>query len=102
MERYLLIALKLYHKLLDFFLKENNMDIQTSSMGSLNHIQQSMQKNASNIASLTLASKDVLEGGVNGEKELIEMKQSEQNFSSVAKVIKAEDDIMGTLLDIKV
>ncbi len=78
------------------------MDIQTSSIGSLNNIQQSMQKNASALASLTLASKDVLEGGVNVEKELIEMKQSEQNFSSVAKVIKAEDDIMGTLLDIKV
>ncbi len=83
------------------------MDIQTSSIGSLNNIQQSMQKNASalaslTLASLTLASKDVLEGGVNVEKELIKMKQSEQNFSSVAKVIKAEDDIMGTLLDIKV
>jgi flagellar hook-associated protein FlgK len=73
------------------------MDIQASAMGGLNRIQQSIQNSAANIAS-----KEMYEGGVNVEKELIEMKQSEQNFSSVAKVIKAGDEMMGTLLDIKV
>ena len=73
------------------------MEIQSNAITALNGAHQSLLKSASNIAS-----KEFMQGNNLASKELIEMKQSEQNFSSVAKVIQAENDIMGTLLDIKV
>ncbi len=63
----------------------------------LNKSHQSIQNNASKIAS-----KESLEGTLNKEKEIVEMKQSELNFSAVAKVLKTENNMMGFLLDEKV
>ncbi len=73
------------------------MEIQSNALTGLNEAHQSLLESASNIAS-----KKVMQENYLASKDLIEMKQSEQNFSSVAKVVKAEDDTMGTLLDIKV
>jgi len=62
----------------------------------LQNSQRQVTQNASNIAS-----KDTLEGKSTITQDLIEMKDAGHSFNASAKVVKAEDEIMGTLLDIK-
>jgi len=68
-----------------------------NAVNELNKAYQDVQKSASNIAS-----KEAIEKDLSQEMELVNMKQSESNFSSIAKAVKAEDNMMGFLLDEKV
>jgi hypothetical protein len=68
-----------------------------NAVDGLNKAYQDVQKSAS-----TIASKEAIEKDISQESELVNMKQSELNFSSIAKVVKAEDNMMGFLLDEKV
>ena len=68
-----------------------------NAVNGLKEAYQDVQKSASHIAS-----KEAIENDLSQEIEIVNMKQSELNFASMAKVIKTEDNIMGFLLDEKV
>lgn len=68
-----------------------------NAVDGLKDVYQSIRHSASKIAST-----EAIQTAFAQEAEIVKMKQSELNFLSVAKVLKAEDDIMGILLDEKV
>jgi len=48
-----------------------------------------------------IASQEAQEGKTSLSQDLIKMKDAGHSFDASAKIISAEDEIMGTLLDIK-
>ncbi|MFK5986307.1 MAG: hypothetical protein QM479_12905 [Pseudomonadota bacterium] len=76
------------------------MEIGTSQFNAINSLNDSYLSVRDRAAKI--ASKESLDGMTNKEKDLIEMKQSESNFSAIAKVLKTENDMMGIFLDEKV
>ncbi len=67
---------------------------QFDAVNGLNNIYQSVRSGASKIAS-----EGALQGDIDQTTELVKIKQSELSFSSVAKVLKTENEILGTFLD---
>lgn len=63
-----------------------------------------LSHNYKNIRSsaVKIASKESMQGDSSKENEIVMMRQSELQFSAVAKAVKAESDLMGFLLDEKV
>lgn len=70
--------------------------ISSQGLSGLQNSQRQVSQNAANIAS-----KDTLEGKSDVSQDLIEMKDAGHTFDASAKVVKTEDQMMGTLLDIK-
>jgi len=75
------------------------MEIGSVSSQGLQGLQNShrqLLQSASNIAS-----QDAQTNKISVTQDLVKMKDAGHSFDASAKVVKAEDEIMGTLLDIK-
>jgi len=70
--------------------------ISAQGIQGLQKSQNQLTRSASNIAS-----KDTQEGKMDVINDLVSMKDASHSFNASAKIVKAEDAIMGTLLDIK-
>lgn len=70
--------------------------ISNQALLGLQNSQRQVSQSAANIAS-----KETQEGKNDLSQDLVEMKDAGHSFNASAKVVRAEDDIMGTLLDIK-
>jgi len=75
------------------------MEIGSISAQGIQGLQNSQNKITE--SAFNIASKDTQEGKGDAINDLVTMKDASHSFNASAKIVKAEDEVMGTLLDIK-
>jgi hypothetical protein len=75
------------------------MEISSLSSTAIQGLQNS--QNQLTRSAINIAGKEAQEGKTEVTQDLVEMKDASHSFNASAKMVKAEADVMGTLLDIK-